>query len=567
MPSYRVLQRYSSNASRNRNAEGTLRRAVVTVTADPTAHHSPSYTSDSVGGPRHLCSSEINSISSMGLSTISRMPFGVNQHPTIATSNTAITTTSLLPKDITRVTRQQRRSFKFWSFLRGGSEESSSSSGFFFDEDDNISDSPSLGIVDLSMDRKPIEPLLNGQFPVSVCSIRGFRSYMEDDFIVATDFCAVFDGHGGEAVSRFLRQNLYGFLQAELPKVIAASADVEQESRLTHQDNDETGNHVQDNSKTPDWSKSQQTSASSDPDALAGMIPRQPSVDGASSATTDDNGNPAASTKSAKAPTVDDYVKASVLAFDNADRNVQQISHWSFQGSTAVAVWIHEGEPTELSSPASQPTGDGRKDSTVAQSNHLIDAGGSSSNGEQRINPTMSSTNVPRHLITTNIGDSRAVLSRNGTAIDLSRDHKPNDPIERSRIEAAGGSVIWHGHSDREGTPIPGTGLYRVNGNLALSRAIGDRSERPAVTADPEISVEALIDEDEFVIIASDGLWDVMSSQDAVHLVRQIVSSLVSAEDREIVAKMLVEEALRRGSYDNITVVIVWLTKYIAGCE
>ena len=61
------------------------------------------------------------------------------------------------------------------------------------------------------------------------------------------------------------------------------------------------------------------------------------------------------------------------------------------------------------------------------------------------------------------------ILSRDGSAIDLTRDHKPNDPIELERITATGGCITWHGDEDVDGESIPGTGIYRVNGNLALS--------------------------------------------------------------------------------------------------
>ena len=169
-------------------------------------------------------------------------------------------------------------------------------------------------------------------------------------------------------------------------------------------------------------------------------------------------------------------------------------------------------------------------------------------------------------LITANVGDSRAVLCRNGTALELSRDHKPSDPVERARIYQLGGQVLWCGQLDKQDEPIEGTGIFRVNGNLALSRAVGDRSERPAVTADPELSVVTLLPEqhDEFVVLATDGLWDVMSSDDAVAYIRTLLENSMddgeSMEERgDTIAGLVVEEALRRGSYDNITVIIVWL--------
>lgn len=119
----------------------------------------------------------------------------------------------------------------------------------------------------------------------------------------------------------------------------------------------------------------------------------------------------------------------------------------------------------------------------------------------------------PRHLIVANCGDSRAVICRGGAAIPLSSDHKPDRPDELERIQAAGGRVIfWDG--------------ARVFGVLAMSRAIGDSYLKPFVIPDPEVRVlERKDGEDEFLILASDGLWDVVSNEVACHVVRSCVRS------------------------------------------
>ncbi|KAG2274201.1 hypothetical protein Bca52824_056756 [Brassica carinata] len=138
-------------------------------------------------------------------------------------------------------------------------------------------------------------------------------------------------------------------------------------------------------------------------------------------------------------------------------------------------------------------------------------------------------------LLVANVGDSRAVISRAGTAIAVSRDHKPDQSDERERIENAGGFVMWAG---------------KVGGVLAVSRAFGDRLLKQYVVADPEIREEKIDDSLEFLILASDGLWDVFSNEEAVALVKEV-------EDPEDSAKKLVAEAIKRGSKDNITCVIV----------
>lgn len=370
--------------------------------------------------------------------------------------------------------RQQSRSF--WMIRGGGVQKE---------------------LEDLSKNLPPIDPLLGG-FPVSTCSVQGFRSYMEDEFIVTKDLCAVFDGHGGQAVSRYLRQNLYANLQAALP---AATTLSQQTGAVTGTNSDSSVNNASENN-TQDVSGEAQDGAASpvisaaDSTAAASKVP----------------------------PTVQDYEDAMRSALEKIDREVQRIVHWSYQGSTAVAAWIHEEKSHSTDGNSSVPS-------------------------------------PPQHtIITANVGDSRAILSRNASAINLTRDHKPNDPIEEERIEARGGYVAWCGDTDTQGNPIEGSGVHRVNGNLALSRAIGDRSERPAVCAEPEISVTPITPQDEFLVLATDGLWDVMSSSDVVAFIHVLLEAAAEDEtEKEFIASSVVEEALRRGTWDNITVIIVWL--------
>lgn len=183
----------------------------------------------------------------------------------------------------------------------------------------------------------------------------------------------------------------------------------------------------------------------------------------------------------------------------------------------------------------------------------------------------------PKHIICANTGDSRAVLSRAGEAVALSHDHKPYNPEEKARIEAAGGSVKFN----------------RVNGDLAVSRALGDfvykrcetvSAEAQAVIALPEVIVEQRDPEkDEFVVLACDGIWDVMSSQGVVEKVRDLLMNgrppaPVAAQetmspgspdvepssprskrpwDLGAVCEELIDHCLNLGSRDNMSVIIV----------
>lgn len=118
-------------------------------------------------------------------------------------------------------------------------------------------------------------------------------------------------------------------------------------------------------------------------------------------------------------------------------------------------------------------------------------------------------------LYVANAGDSRCVLCRDGQAVELSLDHKPEDEPEMERIVKAGGKVTADG---------------RVNGGLNLSRALGDHAYKQNVELSPqEQMISALPDvrhitikpeTDEFMILACDGIWNFMSSQDVVQFIR-----------------------------------------------
>ncbi|KAF5836338.1 phosphatase 2C-like domain-containing protein [Dunaliella salina] len=148
-----------------------------------------------------------------------------------------------------------------------------------------------------------------------------------------------------------------------------------------------------------------------------------------------------------------------------------------------------------------------------------------------------------------NCGDSRAVLCRGSRAIQLTDDHKPEREDEAERVEKAGGQVLyWNGH--------------RVMGVLAMSRAIGDHGLRPYVIPEPEVTVFTRAEDDDFLLLASDGLWDVMSNQEAISLaMRCSARAAEKGASRKaavrIAASVLTKAAVDRGSKDNVTVVII----------
>ncbi|CAK9178301.1 unnamed protein product [Ilex paraguariensis] len=149
-----------------------------------------------------------------------------------------------------------------------------------------------------------------------------------------------------------------------------------------------------------------------------------------------------------------------------------------------------------------------------------------------------------RTMVVANAGDCRAVLGKRGRAIELSKDHKPNCTSERLRIENLGG-VIYDGY---------------LNGQLSVARALGDwhmkgpKGSACPLSAEPELKEMLLSEDDEFLIMGCDGLWDVMSSQCAVTMARK---ELMLHNDPQRCSRELVREALKRNTCDNLTVIVV----------
>lgn len=155
-----------------------------------------------------------------------------------------------------------------------------------------------------------------------------------------------------------------------------------------------------------------------------------------------------------------------------------------------------------------------------------------------------------RHIAVGGCGDSRAVMYRKGQPIQLSNDHRLDKIEEKERIESSGGTVTyWNGP--------------RVMGVLAMSRAIGDLCFRPyGVICDPDVSTMTRSLDDEYLLLATDGLWDVLTNEEAYRIIRHTVASNQAqgvdiAECIQSSANRLTRIALDRGSRDNITVVLL----------
>ncbi|KAI8561915.1 hypothetical protein RHMOL_Rhmol04G0379300 [Rhododendron molle] len=152
-----------------------------------------------------------------------------------------------------------------------------------------------------------------------------------------------------------------------------------------------------------------------------------------------------------------------------------------------------------------------------------------------------------RHLMVANAGDCRAVLCRKGVPIQISQDHRSSYSPERRRVEELGG-YFEDGY---------------LNGDLAVTRALGDWfMKRPfgsasPLTAEPDVEQISLTEDDEFLIVACDGIWDVMPNEEAVSLVRR---ELRRHDDPNQCAITLVNEALRLNASDNLTAIVVCFT-------
>lgn len=175
---------------------------------------------------------------------------------------------------------------------------------------------------------------------------------------------------------------------------------------------------------------------------------------------------------------------------------------------------------------------------------------------------------TPTHIVCANVGDSRCVIGTDGYTISMTDDHKPTNPEEQHRIMKAGGFVKFG----------------RVNGELAMSRAIGDYQYKEnsqlqlteqLVICIPDISVHKRSDSDELIVLACDGVWDVMSNSEAISYLSGVVmtkkaienyvdeDNLDSMTDEELtsqdLAEALIDLALESGSTDNLSAIIVKL--------
>jgi serine/threonine protein phosphatase PrpC len=157
------------------------------------------------------------------------------------------------------------------------------------------------------------------------------------------------------------------------------------------------------------------------------------------------------------------------------------------------------------------------------------------------------------YYYTLNTGDSRAILcNKYNIAIPLTKDHKPISYEEKKRITELGGVIKFD------------AGDWRIK-DLSVSRAFGDIDTKEFVIQTPDIIRYELNLSDKFIVMACDGLWDVLSNQDVIDFILEELDKLkknksTNGSGKNNIAKNLGEYAIQKGSYDNVTIIIIFLT-------
>lgn len=175
--------------------------------------------------------------------------------------------------------------------------------------------------------------------------------------------------------------------------------------------------------------------------------------------------------------------------------------------------------------------------------------------------------NDNRYIQIINLGDCRAILSRKGLAIPLSKDHKPYWPDEKRRIDK-----VNKEHNTNEQIHFD-MGDWRI-GDLSVSRSFGDLDNTPYVSHIPDSFCYPLSDDDEFIILGCDGVMDVLENHETINFIRDHLNNnninLYEIENvypsNEVaktknIARKLAEYAICRGSTDNISVMIIFFDR------
>mmetsp|Transcript_69056 Transcript_69056/g.202166 ORF Transcript_69056/g.202166 Transcript_69056/m.202166 type:complete len:398 (-) Transcript_69056:104-1297(-) len=367
-------------------------------------------------------------------------------------------------------------------------------------------------------------------------SMQGWRTNMEDAHITISNLGAehdgisvfgVFDGHGGREVAQFVREHLPDELRRQLRRIHDAKAGAPPSE--TFGEALTQGFHLMDDMlRAPEHER----------ELLSLKQGSGRGSQAAGSGSTSEDGEEEDS--DAPKPRMLSVLQNSIQTDLAQARDRGSLSKEEAQQVMMKMALLRR---LENQGPAENP-----------------DAGAADNVGCTAVCILMSKTEV----VCANAGDSRAVLCRQGKQVELSHDHKPNDETERTRIEAAGGRV--------EEIPVGTRVHHRVNGNLNLSRAIGDMEykkkpelghEKQMICSTPDLIHMPLTKDDQFIVLACDGVWDVKTNQEVCDFVG---SRLAQGEEIPKIVEALLDDCIvadPRETHgiggDNMTCVVVQL--------
>lgn len=155
--------------------------------------------------------------------------------------------------------------------------------------------------------------------------------------------------------------------------------------------------------------------------------------------------------------------------------------------------------------------------------------------------------NNSKYIQVINLGDCRAIMCSNNIPVVLTKDHKPDWYEEKNRIEMLGGKISYDGMD------------YRIK-NMSVSRSFGDIDATPYITHKPDIYKYRILSDDKFIVIGCDGLWDVLQNFEIINFVlSHMTQDNKILDNRKNIAKNLSEYAIKKGTGDNVTVIILFM--------
>lgn len=393
----------------------------------------------------------------------------------------------------------------------------------------------------------------------AVYAVQGRRPRMEDRFVIdenindtGISMFAIFDGHGGEYAADFAKTVLVRNLNQKLTQSSHIASGKPVESLIT----DKGCGGDKDDQQQPEDEVNERHKLNSNPTTTTGssssLTQRRQSfrksktediVDKSSGGGGNGNGN---NNNNGNSNNANQQLETDLLSKYMGNQSpMRQLTKENLLNGTTGQQQQAKPKPTTYEAKCYVSNGSinfGKiiTDEVLAADHDLVEMAKKVSNfaGTTALIAVMHHTK----LIVANVGDSRGVMcDHKGTAIPLSFDHKPQQVREQKRIADAGGFISFKG-------------VWRVAGILATSRAMGDYplKEKNLVIAEPDILSFDLVDHrPQFLILATDGLWDTFTNEEAVAYIRERL------DEPHFGAKSITLQSYNRGSVDNITVLVI----------